>query len=73
MRGKSFLVFLTKKEHTIYSREVNIIEIWHKRLKYYHLQRMLKIKKNDIIKKVYQFFLIIYQIVMDANLINKIG
>jgi len=50
MRGKSFSFFLTEEEYTAYSTNISNIEIWHKRLGHYHLQRMLKMKKNEVIR-----------------------
>ncbi|KAL5758543.1 hypothetical protein ACOSP7_021154 [Xanthoceras sorbifolium] len=50
MRGKSFSFDPTEEEHIAYSTDVGITEIWHKRLEHCHLQRMLKMKKNDMIR-----------------------
>lgn len=50
MKGKSFSFDPIKEEHAVYSTDVSITEIWHKRLGYCHLQRMLKMKKNDMIR-----------------------
>jgi hypothetical protein len=50
MRGKSFSFFPTEEEHTTYSTNISITEIWHKRLGHCHLQRMLKMKKNEVIR-----------------------
>jgi predicted aspartyl protease len=38
MRGKSFSFFPTKKEHTAYSTNISMTEIWHKRLGHCHVQ-----------------------------------
>ena len=48
MRGKSFSFDPTEEEHIVYSTEVNITEIWRKRLDHCHLQRMLKMKRKDM-------------------------
>lgn len=48
MKGKSFLFDPTEEEHTAYSTNVNITEVWHKRLGHCHLQRMLKMKKDEV-------------------------
>lgn len=50
MKGKSFLFDPTEEEHTAYSTNVNITEVWHKRLGHCHLQRMLKMKKDGVTK-----------------------
>ena len=50
MKGKSFLFFPTKEEHTTYSTNTSITKTWHKRLGHCHLQRMLTMKKIDVIR-----------------------
>jgi len=50
MMGKSFSFDPTEEKHTAYSTEVTLTETWHKRLGHCHLQRMLKMKKNDLIR-----------------------
>jgi len=50
MRGKSFSFFPTEEEHTTYSTNISNTKIWHKRLGHCHLQRMLKMKKNEVIR-----------------------
>jgi len=50
MKGKSFSFFPTEEEHTAYSTNTSITETWHKRLGHYHLQRMLTMKKNEVIR-----------------------
>jgi len=51
MRGKSFSFDPIEDEHATYYTQFNLKEIWHKRL-HYHLERMLKIKKNEMPKGV---------------------
>ncbi|KAJ8764755.1 hypothetical protein K2173_009149 [Erythroxylum novogranatense] len=48
MRGKSFSFDPTEEEHVAYLYEINITEIWHKRLGHCHIQRMLEMKKNEM-------------------------
>ncbi|XP_022853192.1 uncharacterized protein LOC111374707 [Olea europaea var. sylvestris] len=50
MRGKSFSFDPTEEEYRACSTKASIIEIWHKRLRHCYLQRMLKMKKNDMIR-----------------------
>jgi len=50
MKGKSFSFFPTAEEDTAYSTNTSITETWHKRLGHCHLQRMLIMKKNEVIR-----------------------
>ena len=47
MRGKSFS-YDPMEEQIAYFNKVSSTEIWHKRLGHCHLQRMLKLQKNDM-------------------------
>ncbi|KAL4376435.1 hypothetical protein GQ457_02G035280 [Hibiscus cannabinus] len=50
MRGKSFSYDPTEEEQIAFFNKACTTEIWHKRLGHCHLQRMLKMKKTDMIR-----------------------
>ncbi|KAL4290711.1 hypothetical protein GQ457_14G023780 [Hibiscus cannabinus] len=50
MRGKSFSYDPTEEEQIAFFNKACTTEIWHKRLGHCHLQRMLKMKKIDMIR-----------------------
>jgi hypothetical protein len=56
MRGKSFSFLPFEEEHTAFSTKLKDIEVWHKRLRHCHQQRMLSMKKNDVVKRSASIF-----------------
>ncbi|KAL4282230.1 hypothetical protein GQ457_03G037800 [Hibiscus cannabinus] len=50
MRGKSFSYDPTEEEQIAFFNKACTTEIWHKRLGHCHLQRILKMKKTDMIR-----------------------
>ena len=52
MRGKSFSFDPTEEKNVAYYTQANLTELWHKRLGHCHLERMLKIQKNDMFSGV---------------------
>ena len=48
IRGKSFSFDPTEEKNVAYYTQANLTELWHKRLGHCHLERMLKIQKNDM-------------------------
>ena len=50
MRGKSFSFDPIEEEKTAYFTQVSPIELWHKRLSHCHIQRMLNLKKKDMLR-----------------------
>ena len=70
MRNISFSFDPTNEEYAAYYTQVSPTKLWHKRLGHFLLERMLDMKKRTW-QKAYQNFLIIYQIVMLVNLVNK--
>jgi len=50
MRGKNFSFDPIVEEHTAYITQVSPTELWHKRLGHCHIQRMLNMKRKDMIE-----------------------
>lgn len=50
MRGKSFLFDPTTEENVVFSAETNTTEVWHKRLGHCHIQRMIGMKRKEMIR-----------------------
>ena len=52
MRAKSYALNLMEEEQIAFSSTCNNIELWHKRLKHFHLVGLLYMQKHALVKGV---------------------
>ncbi|XP_070004099.1 uncharacterized protein [Nicotiana sylvestris] len=52
MRGKSFSLDPREEKQMVYSTKENVAELWHKRLRHYHYQGLVKMQKLKMVENL---------------------